>query len=355
MSQEQPTPLPPTETNYFRRLSGGALSILALVIAAIVIYWLFDWIFSLFAARSYVNEIAEAGNLNPYLARALVYLTFVALVFFGGMTFRISKRKRLGVMWWLTSSEIINRKGEPLKCYVITRDSVIYRERPGIDPQTGRECRPVTPEIVGRLREYEKGRRPTEITEQNPVFFDRGTGEPIVWYLKSADGEIQLFDLMGFDPGTGKELLPVTDAVVDEWKSQMQRAARKAPQRVDPTTYQLFDPVTGKPRVWYARSDDGNWEFYDREGYSPSTGKPLVVVTHELIDIWRKYTEDSRTKCYVITQDSVKYRTHPPGIDQETGRECRPLTDEMLGRLREYEKGKRPQRIDLPNPVFFDQ
>ena len=336
------------------------LVIVGLLLALFLIYWIFEKIFFLFVARSYVQEIAEAFGLNQYLANAIVYLTFVAIAFFGGMVFRFSRGKRLiGVfriigllvahsmaMYFATRGNILN------KCYVITRNAVIYRERPGIDPETGQRCRAVTPEIVGRLREYEKGKRPTRIVENNPVFFDRGTGVPIVWYYKNRDGVIEMFDLMGFHPDTGEELLPVTKEVVDAWKDQ--QLAELPPGRVDPTNYPPFDPRTGQPRVWYGRTESGDWAFYDRSGFEPSTGEPLNVLTRDVIKKWEEYLKELQNpRCYVITQTSVKYGDHP-GIDPDTGRECRPLTPEMLRRLREYEKGNRPKRIEIPNPTFFD-
>jgi hypothetical protein len=86
------------------------------------------------------------------------------------------------------------------KCYIITRDAqqpVRYGSEPGIDAATGRECRAVTPQVLGRLHEYENGNRPKLIRSEEPAFFDALTGEPIIWFHQSANGELQLFDLMG--------------------------------------------------------------------------------------------------------------------------------------------------------------
>ncbi len=47
---------------------------------------------------------------------------------------------------------------------------------------------------------------------------DSRTGEPIVWFSKNTGGSIELFDLMGFHPITGEELLPITRDVVETWK-----------------------------------------------------------------------------------------------------------------------------------------
>ena len=344
------------------------LTALGAVLVLFVVYWIFDKLFLYFIARSYVDEIADVFNLNKYLADAIVYLTFVALAFFAGLAIRFSKVKRLIgvfgiiglmtahslVMWWGTSHEIITTKGEALKCYVITHDTVRYGERPGIDPGTGRQCRPVTPELVERLREYEKGNRPRQIVEGEPVFFDLGTGEPIVWYSKNADGKIEIFDLMGFRPDTGEELIPITREVVSDWKLQKAQEAKLPPQPIDPEKNGFFDSVTGKPRVWYRRAENGDYEFYDRDGFHARTGERLSVITSDAIRDWRKHVADAASqKCYVITREAVRYGGRP-GIDPVSGKECRLLTPQVLERLREYEKGNRPQRIVSSEPTFFD-
>ena len=341
----------------------GGLVVLALVA------WIFDKAFVYFLARSYVEEIADVLDLNKHLANAIVYLTFVAIAFFGGMVLSFSKKKRLiGVaaivalltghsliLWRGTANEIISRDGGALKCYVITRDGVRYGERPGIDPGTGRQCRAVTPEMVERLREYEKGNRPKLIAESAPTFFNQGTGEPIIWYIRNKGGEIEIYDLMGFHPSSGEELLPVNREVVDAWKLQKQQEARQPPQVIDPEKFAFFDPITGKARVWYRRSENGNYEFYNREGFHPRTGEALAAISRDVIDAWQQHkrNEDSQ-KCYVITRDAVRYG-NKPGIDTVTGRECRLVTSEILERLREYEKGNRPKPIKSPpDPTFFD-
>ncbi|MEZ2140781.1 hypothetical protein AAE026_00530 [Bradyrhizobium sp. DN5] len=353
------------KTNPLRSILAAAGCLLVLFVAA----WVLDKIFVYFLARSYVQEVADVFDLNKHLANALVYVTFVALVFFGGLTISLSKRRRLVgllgvfvlmvgqslILWRGTSKEIISRDGSALKCYVITRDGVRYGERPGIDPGTGRQCRAVTPEMVERLREYEKGNRPTQISG-TPTFFNLGTGEPIVWYSKTKNGEIELFDLMGFHPSSGEELLPIAKDVVEAWSLQKQKEARQAPTPIDPEKYAFFDPITGKARVWYRRADKtGDFEFYDREGFDPRTGDALAVVSRDVIAAWQQYKRDSESqKCYVITKDAVRYG-NKPGIDSATGKECRLLTAELLQRLREYEKGNRPKPIKAPpDPVFFD-
>ena len=51
--------------------------------------------------------------------------------------------------------------GTARKCYIVTRDDIRYGETLGIDPATGRECRPLTAEVIERLRAYKWGNRPS--------------------------------------------------------------------------------------------------------------------------------------------------------------------------------------------------
>ena len=158
-------------------------------------------------------------------------------------------------------------------CYVITKDvaqPVRFGNHPGtVDQETGRICRPVTLEIVDRLRSYEKGEVPKRIEVAEPTFFDPRTAEAIVWYSKTSGGSVELFNLMGFHPRTGDELLPVTKEIAALWKTQSQ-----APKRVFPDgSYQFFDLTTGESRLWYLLALNGEFEFYDRAGFSPLTGQ----------------------------------------------------------------------------------
>jgi len=257
------------------------------------------------------------------------------------------------LLWQGTQNQFFDRSGKAIKCYILSRDGVVrYMERAGIDPITGKQCQDLTPDLLERLQEYARGRRPELVLEDEPVFFDQRTGDPIIWYWRAKSGDIELFNLMGFHPESGEELLPVTPAVVAEWKQQWlwKERHRHPPNRVDPLTYVFFDPKTGEVRGWYWRGPDGEYEFYDNPGFQPSTGEALIPVTKDVLEDWRRGTEK---RCYVITRDAVLYRSKP-GIDPATGHQCQPLTVGVLERLREYEKGKRPNLVNAEEPTFFD-
>ena len=171
------------------------LTFVAAILAALVSLWIIDKVVFYYLARTYVDQVAHVFDLNEHLANALVLLTFIAVLFFGRYIWSFSKPKRIVgvagiaallighslILWYGTRDKYFGPEGNAIKCYVLTRDGkVTYGEHPGIDAATGRPCRPVTPEMVERLKEYEKGKRPQLITNSNPTFFDPRSGEPIV-------------------------------------------------------------------------------------------------------------------------------------------------------------------------------
>ena len=341
-----------------------AIAAIAIIVGAMVLLWIFDKIVMLAMSRGYVDQIAIAFNLNRHLADAIALGVFVLIVYFSSKIASFSKvNRRVGyggiialliansiVLWQGTKDQFFETSGAATKCYVLTRDGVRYGERVGIDAFTGKPCRSVTPEMLERLQEYAKGKRPERVVSDDPAFFDLKTGEPVVWYAKSKDGEIELFDLMGFHPETGEELTPISRDVVQEWKNQERTIAERPPQRINPDEFVFFDPKTGKARAWYWRRADGEFEFYDNKGFQPRTGEPLSVVTRDVVAEW---SDQAAKKCYVVTRETIRFGSKP-GVDPQTGRECRPFSAGLLERLHEYEKGNRPKLVTAKDPVFFD-
>jgi hypothetical protein len=341
------------------------LSFAGLILAAVALIWLFDKILIYFYARSYVEELAATLALNKHLATALVWVVFALTVFLFSCLVSFSRRRRsLGlagllvlvvgqalVLYWLDKP--FDGKGVAQKCYVMTRDSIRYGERAGIDPNTGLECKPLTPEIAERVGRYAKGDRPKRlVASDNPVFFAPGTGSPIVWYSPEKDGKVEIFDLMGFHADTGEELLPITKEIAEAWRTQV---TRRVPKLIsDPEKFVFFDPLDGKPRAWYWVSSGDRYEFYDAPGFQPQTGDKLEIITQDVLNRWRDHINAPTTQCYILSRNgTVTYGQHP-GIDPATGRECRPIKPELVERLKAYEAGKRPRQITDLNPVFFD-
>ena len=275
------------------------------LITGIALFWLLNQTFYYFLAKSYVDDIADAYSLNRGYTAALIWMSFAALVALFGLVFSFSKRKRavgyVGLLGLIVGHSVaigladrnFKNNGQAEKCFVMARDDFKILNRVGIDPETGRECRPLTPVMAEKIEEYRKGKRPTRLTAGTPAFFSSISGEPVVWYAKTSDGGIELFDLMGYHPQTGEELTPVNREIVDLWKKQNEKVAKRAPVRIDPNTYGFFDPIKGTAKVWFWKDASANYEFYDGPGFQPRTGDPLQIVTRESIAEWKQSLEDA--------------------------------------------------------------
>jgi len=280
--------------------------IFSILLLGALLFFLFSEAIYYLLARSYVDEIARSFDLNKNLANALVWVSFAAIVFFAGYSFSFNKRKRM--IGWLTilalligHSLILSMSNNLMtRCYVLTRDSIKVMNQRGIDPQTGRECRLLTPQMAEKVIEYQNGKRPSQVQDLPVVFFSPISGEALVWYTQSPQSGIELFDLMGFNPRTGEELKPVTRQVADDWTkvrlAQQQDRDRKPARQVNPDTAVFFDPISGQPKVWYWRSNAGVWEFYDNKGFHARSGEELQVVTRDALARWQQETTAAKQR-----------------------------------------------------------
>jgi hypothetical protein len=275
--------------------------IAACIIVGGLIFWLCNELIYFYLARSYVDELADAYDLNSGVARAILWASFAIIVVLAGYAFSFSRTKRrigyAGLLALVIGHSLLlgridanfRKNGVAERCYVMTRTSIKTLNRIGVDPETGRECRPLTPQIVEKIEEYRGGHRPKQITSDDPIFFDPTTGEPIVWYSKNDRGQIELFDLMGFHPQTGEELVPINRDIAQTWKQQIAKVVRRVAVRIeDPEKLGFFDPTTGTAKVWYWQSKTGEYEFYDGPGFHARSGDQFKVVTREVISDWRQ-------------------------------------------------------------------
>ncbi|MCA1458834.1 hypothetical protein I6F35_37785 [Bradyrhizobium sp. BRP22] len=129
-----------------------------------------------YLARSYAEELADAYDLNPGTTRAILWASFAAIVVLAGYTFSFSKQKRLmgyaGLLTLVIGHSLLlglidanfRNSGVAEKCYVMTRTSIKTLNRVGADPETGREYRPLSPQIVEKIDACRRGDRATQIT-----------------------------------------------------------------------------------------------------------------------------------------------------------------------------------------------
>lgn len=148
-----------------------------------------------FFARSYVSEIATTFNFDTHLAQAVSLVVWIVIIYLASKLFSLRKHNRRIGLYGLISllvahglllsygsrSQWFRPSGSATRCYILTREGEVrYLEHPGVDPVTGRVCRPYAPEMKERLDEYAKGKRPERILDPEPEFFHPRTGEPIV-------------------------------------------------------------------------------------------------------------------------------------------------------------------------------
>lgn len=279
----------------------------AVIVLGIILFWLFNEVFYFLLAKSYVDELSQAYNLNKGFTKALVWASFAAVVFFAGCTFSLSKRSRtvgyIGILALLIGHGVLMGKrdaiydtsGKTEKCFVLKRDGITILNHVGIDPDTGRECKLLTPQMAEKYNAYKDGRRPQIIADGKPAFFDPVSGEPIIWFAKDSTGHIEIFDLMGFHPQTGEELKPVDKEIVSDWYKQSSKVVRRVPKRIaDPDQYGWFDPLTGNPKIWFWVSEIGNYEFYDGPGFHPTSGDSLKLISRDAISGWKAAAEKVR-------------------------------------------------------------
>lgn len=54
--------------------------------------------------------------------------------------------------------------------------------------------------------------------------------------------------------------------------------------------------MTGAARVWYWRSQSGEWEFYDGPGFHARTGEPLKLINRDVIAEWNAALQAAEAK-----------------------------------------------------------
>ncbi len=318
-----------------------ALQVAAFLVLAFIAFWIVDKVVIYRLSSGYIDQIAQTYDMNRHLATALTIVAFAFLAIVARFVFSFSRRRRYAawavlavalvghsmVLWRITRDQPFDPSGQAAKCYVMTRTAILYRERVGFDPVSGLECRPITPDIAERIREYEGGRRPTAVVAGQPTFFDPRTGSPVIWFARSQSGQIELFDLMGYHPRTGEELQPVNREVVGQWHRQVDemRAVRerRVPQRVDdPEKFGFFDALTGAPRLWYWKGDTGEYQFFDSDGFHSQTGTKLTPVTADVVTQWRKDLEEKRRRRTELEQQRQREeQARQFAIQQQRARE----------------------------------
>jgi hypothetical protein len=190
----------------------------------------------------FISNVAEAFGWPSEIVAAISVLMIVPSTIAFGMVFSLDQvRRRTGVflltlgisaywvlVWAGTNDHMVTAEGGELKCYTISIDGVRYFDQQQVDPRTGEMCQWVNQEnlryvlaIDEKIRSGEPMRRIPEAEFAGINLFATGTNGaiPLVWYYRTDDNAIELFDVPGIHPIFGEALTAITPEIAREWLS----------------------------------------------------------------------------------------------------------------------------------------
>jgi len=210
-----------------------------------------------------VSKIVENSGLNQWLIKGIVIIALIPLLWVLPAMY-IGKYKKaaraIGLIYlgaffltlYFVNKDIYfshsGRDRPPLKWYAITPEGVRYYDGPGVDTTYGIPLKPVTPDIIKKLRMWES-KNIKLLDPHKTTFFNPITGEPQAWYYRDSEGSFEFYDKDAFHPTTGEKLKPITKEVILEWKeydrkikekveqSKQKTTERKEEQKIDQSTF----------------------------------------------------------------------------------------------------------------------
>ena len=242
----------------FTRKSVLVGSIAIALLAGLLIFWLArtSGNFVIRTVDYVVAELVSRSGVSPFLVRGLVIL--VTIPFFWAVA-------KYAESWWGV------RKLKPsLK---------LYTNRYGVI-------------IVGYVGVFFIA-----------MYFASRDAYAFKWCAETPEG-IRAFDGPGVDPVYGTQLKPCSYDQRVTLRQQVKGFAGARQITVDdPRAYEFFDPASGRPKVWYSRSPDGDYELFDRPGTHPRTGQSLQPIKSAVVqDLIHQHEERLRQE----QQDSVQ-------------------------------------------------
>ena len=121
-----------------------------------------------------------------------------------------------------------------VRYYALVPGGVVFSDRPGTESQYGIPYRQVTTENIKWLLRIQRGRIEYVTDPGNRDWFDRVTGDPLLWYSIDGNGNFRFFDGPGHDPASRTELKPVNPSIRSEWEKNVAAAAAVTPQATAP-------------------------------------------------------------------------------------------------------------------------
>lgn len=177
------------------------------------------------------SKVTNTTGVNPYLAKAVVMVLAIPLLWSFRWTFSFRSSRRIAgyaivgcyILFFYISMFIMTREqkfdfstGKSMKFYAVTPEGTRYFDAPGFDPKYGIPLTPVDPKVA-RKEGLEK--RPPRKLDAPAQFFDFATGSPVVWYYVIPGGTLEFFDQPGHHPKYYEELKPITPEIVQKYEA----------------------------------------------------------------------------------------------------------------------------------------
>ncbi len=130
-----------------------------------------------------------------------------------------------------------------------------------------------------------------------PRFSAERKGEEVIvkaekCFVRTPKG-VKIVECDDVDPKTGQKPEPLTPKMAEELE---RRKENLFPQRVAyRNELELFDTITGEPKVWYAEFD-GVLELYDNPGRHPISNEMLRPVTQDIVPRLRREGTQQQTQ-----------------------------------------------------------
>ncbi|MCX6759792.1 MAG: hypothetical protein NTW46_00415 [Candidatus Nealsonbacteria bacterium] len=107
-----------------------------------------------------------------------------------------------------------------------TRDGFRLSSRPDYDPKYGGQYKAMTSIMAQEYQHWKKTGKMEIPPVQEGQYFDRDTGESIVWYAERRENEIFLSSLPGYDQLTGTLLKPISREIVKKYEKYLPKAIK---------------------------------------------------------------------------------------------------------------------------------
>ena len=237
------------------------------------------YLFGIKGIFNYFSErIIDTTGVNQYLAKAIILLFTIPLIWSFKWTFSLFPSKRKAgyaiisgyivmfyfSMFFFTRNQMFDHKtGQAIKYCAQSPEGLFCSGTDGYDPKYGIKLIPMDPNIA---RSFALQKNPPQRLEYPSKFFDFATSQPLVWYYQYPDGKLEFFDQPGYHPKYAEELKPITADIVKGYEKE-QAAEEEAKE---------MNSVIEKERNKSAVVSIKLREVYDIKGNTATTNEEFL-------------------------------------------------------------------------------